>query len=88
MGTSSKARYRVDRGAHDPRPLRGRPIAHGGIEIAFPRIPIRKALLPLAVIPFLLAWSAGWLQRSNAGASAAPACCVTTSRRTMPAGTG
>ena len=66
-GTSSKARYRVDRGAHDP-PLGYAvgPSRHGGIEIAFPRIPIRKALLPLAVIPFLLAWSAGWLHEGNA----------------------
>jgi len=61
MGHVVQGEDTVDRGAHDPPPgYAVGPSRHGGIEIAFPRIPIRKGALPLAVIPFLLAWSAGW----------------------------
>jgi len=66
-GTARNAMYRVDRGAHDPPPgYAVGPSRLGGIEIAFPRIPIRRALLPLAFTLFLLGWSAGSWYGGNA----------------------
>jgi hypothetical protein len=65
-GKESPSTYTVDSAAHDPPP--GYPVGssrHGGIEIAFPRIPVRKALLPLALFLLLLAWPVGWLHKGH-----------------------
>lgn len=65
-GKASRSIYTVDVAAHDPPPGYALgPSRHGGIEINFPRIPVRKALLPLAFILLLMAWPVGWLHEGN-----------------------